>query len=68
MSDQSTIQITYVKSATGYAPDQAHTIRSLGFTRLNQTIEKPDTADIRGMVRKVEHLVEVSEADESSDS
>lgn len=52
-----TIRVRYVKSADGYAPDQRQTVRSLGFTRLHQTIEKPDTPDIRGMVNKIRHLV-----------
>lgn len=56
MSDD-TIRLTYVKSAAGYSPDQEQTIRSLGFHRLNETVEKPDTPDVRGMVNKVRHLV-----------
>lgn len=52
-----TIRVRYVKSVAGYAPDQRQTVRSLGFTRLHQTIEKPDTPDIRGMVNKIRHLV-----------
>ena len=55
-----TIRITYVKSALGYTPDQAQTIRSLGLNRLYQTVEMPDTPDVRGMVNKVSHLVEVT--------
>lgn len=52
-----TLRLRYVKSASGYAPDQRQTVRSLGFRKLNQVIEKPDTPDIRGMVNKVRHLV-----------
>jgi large subunit ribosomal protein L30 len=52
-----TLRITYVKSAEGYKPDQAQTIRSLGFSRLHQTVEKANTPDVRGMVNKVRHLV-----------
>ena len=37
-------------------------IKGLGFTRLNQIIERPDTAAIRGMVAKVPHLVEFVES------
>lgn len=53
----STLRLRYIKSASGYAPDQRHTVRSLGFRRLNQVVEKPDTPDVRGMVNKVRHLV-----------
>lgn len=56
---QGTIRIRYVKSAIGYPPDQHQTLRSLGLNRLQQTVEKPNTPDIRGMVYKVRHLVEV---------
>ena len=54
-----TIKLRYKKSAIGYAKDQRDTIRSLGFTKLYQTIERPDTPSIRGMVYKVRHLVDV---------
>jgi len=37
-------------------------VKGLGFTRLNQVIERPDTPAIRGMVAKVPHLVEIVEA------
>jgi large subunit ribosomal protein L30 len=58
MTDK-TMKLTYRKSSLGYSKDQRETVRSLGFTRLNQTIEKPDTPSIRGMVYKVRHLVHV---------
>lgn len=54
-----TLKLTWKKSAIGYPQDQHTTIKSLGFTKLNQTIEKPDTPSIRGMVYKVRHLVHV---------
>ena len=67
MSDEM-IRITYVKSASGYTNDQEQTIRSLGLNRLHQTIEKPDTPDVRGMINKISHLVEIeSGADNSND-
>ncbi len=56
-----TLVITWTKSAIGYSQRQKDTIRSLGFRRLNQRLEKPDTPEIRGMVDKVRHLVTVEE-------
>ncbi|MGH9174907.1 MAG: 50S ribosomal protein L30 [Vicinamibacterales bacterium] len=56
---EKTLTMTWKKSGIGYPRDQRNTIKSLGFTRLNQTIEKPDTPSIRGMVYKVRHLVHV---------
>lgn len=55
----SSLRITYRKSAIGYAHDQKATIAALGLRRLHQTVEHPDTPAIRGMVRKVRHLVSV---------
>lgn len=61
---EKTIRITYVRSAIGRKQDQKDTIRSLGFRRLNQTLEKPDNPSIRGMIKKVSHLVRIEDEDE----
>lgn len=61
-----TLKLTYYRSAVGRSQDQKDTIRSLGFRRLNQTVEKPDNSSVRGMVYKVRHLVRI-ENDEASD-
>ena len=53
------IQLKWVRSAICSPVKQKLVIKGLGFTRLNQVIERPDTAAIRGMVAKVPHLVEV---------
>ncbi len=55
------LRIKYVKSAIGYSKDQKATIRSLGFRKLQQTVEHEDHPAIRGMVQKVIHLVQVEE-------
>lgn len=60
--DVKTIQIIWKHSAIGRTQVQKDTIKALGFKRLNQTIEKPDNPAIRGMIKSVEHLVEVKEA------
>ena len=57
------LRITYSKSSIGYKKDQKGTIRALGFTKLNQTIEHEDNPVIRGMVQKVIHLVTVEEVE-----
>jgi large subunit ribosomal protein L30 len=61
-----TLKIQWIKSAIGYRKDQADTIRSLGFRKLNQTVERPDTKVFRGMINKVRHLVRVIEEDATS--
>jgi large subunit ribosomal protein L30 len=56
------LRITWVKSAIGYADDQARTLKALGLRRLNQSVIQDDSAPIRGMVVKVRHLVRVEGA------
>jgi large subunit ribosomal protein L30 len=55
------LRITYVKSAIGYSVRHKETIRSLGFRRLNQVVEREDSPALRGMLAKVSHLVQVEE-------
>ena len=55
------LRVKYVKSAIGYPKDQKATIQSLGFRKLQQTVEHSDEPAIRGMIRKVAHLVQVEE-------
>jgi large subunit ribosomal protein L30 len=55
------IQLKWVRSFICAPTKQKLVIRGLGFTRLNQVIERPDTPAIRGMVAKVPHLVEIVE-------
>ena len=55
------IQLKWVRSAICAPEKQKLVIRGLGFSRLNQVIERPDTAAIRGMVAKVPHLIEIVE-------
>jgi large subunit ribosomal protein L30 len=54
-----TIRIKYVRSSICAPVKQKLVVKGLGFTRLNQIIERPDTPAIRGMVKKVPHLVEI---------
>lgn len=55
------ITVTWRKSAIGYNQDQKDTIKRLGLRRLNQSVEIEDSAAVRGMVHKVQHLVDVQE-------
>jgi large subunit ribosomal protein L30 len=54
-----TIQLKWVRSAICTPEKYRRVVKGLGFTRLNQIIERPNTAAIRGMVKKVPHLVEI---------
>ncbi len=53
------IHLKWIRSAICSPVKHKVVIKGLGFTRLNQVIERPDTAAIRGMVKKVPHLVEI---------
>ena len=55
------LKVTQVKSASGHPKVQGLTIRALGIRKLNHTVEHDDTPQIRGMVFKIRHLVEVEE-------
>jgi large subunit ribosomal protein L30 len=57
----STIQLKWVRSAICSPLKQKKVVKGLGFTRLNQVIERPNTPAIRGMVKKVPHLIEIVE-------
>jgi large subunit ribosomal protein L30 len=53
------IHLKWVRSAICTPVKHKRVVKGLGFTRLNQVIERPDTAAIRGMVKKVPHLVTI---------
>jgi|TARA_B110000914_G_scaffold54087_1_gene46773 large subunit ribosomal protein L30 len=55
------LEITLVKSTIGYKPKAKLTIAALGLKKLNQSVIKSDTPQIRGMLNKVNYLVKVTE-------
>jgi len=55
------LKIKLVKSPIGYKPKAKSTITALGLKKLNQSVVKSDTPQIRGMLKKVSYLVNVSE-------
>ena len=57
------LRVTWVKSTIGHRDAARGTIRALGLHRLNQTVEVADTPVIRGMLRRVAFLVEVTEGE-----
>ena len=60
-SSDKTIRVTLVKSPIGYTKDQKATVKALGLRRMHQTVEHKDNPAVRGMIRKVVHLVQVEE-------
>lgn len=55
------LEITLKKSGIGKPEKQKKVLKGLGLTRLNKTVVRPDTPEIRGMIRRVVHLIEVRE-------
>ncbi len=55
------IKIQYYRSSIGYSKKQKTIVKSLGITKLNQTIECADNAAMRGVVAKVPHLLRIVE-------
>ncbi|HEY6271105.1 MAG TPA: 50S ribosomal protein L30 [Terriglobales bacterium] len=55
------IRIQYVRSKICTPVKHKLVVKGLGFTRLNQIVEREDTPSIRGMIAKVPHLVQVIE-------
>ena len=56
-----TIKIKQVKSRIGAPKIQKLTLDALGLTKMNKVVERPDNASIRGMIKKVQHLVAIVE-------
>jgi large subunit ribosomal protein L30 len=54
-----TIRIKWVRSGIGFTYHQKTIVRSLGLNKLNQTVVRPDTQQIRGVVASVPHLLEI---------
>ena len=60
-SGEKMLVITQVRSLIGSKEDQRATVKSLGLRRIRHTVTQPDRPEIRGMINKVRHLVEVRE-------
>ena len=56
------LKITLVKSTIGAVTKHKKTIEAMGLTKMHKTVELPDNAATRGMIKQVQHLVKVEEA------
>ncbi len=56
-----TIKVEMIGSVIGCTESQRATVRGLGLRKLHQVVERPDTPMVRGMIRKIPHLVTVVE-------
>ena len=57
------LKLTQVKSSIGTKPEHRGTLRALGLGRIGKTHTLPDRPEIRGMIARVPHLIEVEEAE-----
>jgi large subunit ribosomal protein L30 len=66
MADSPTrIKVTQTRSAIGVKPKQRGSLRALGLGRIGKSNVLPDRPEIRGMIARVPHLVEVTDAEEA---
>jgi large subunit ribosomal protein L30 len=56
-----TLKITLVKSTIGEKPKTKATVETLGLRKIRQSVERPDTPDVRGLIYRARHLVDVEE-------
>ncbi len=56
------LKVTLVKSPIGAVPKHKRTVEALGLRKLNKTVELPNNAATRGMIKQVEYLLKVEEA------
>jgi large subunit ribosomal protein L30 len=59
--DEKRIKITLVKSPISCVPKHRKIVEALGLRKLNHTVDMPDNAAVRGMIRQVAYLVKVEE-------
>ena len=62
MMSEKTIVVRQVKSAIGTKPKHRGTLRALGLRGVGKSNELPDRPEIRGMISRVPHLIEVEES------
>lgn len=55
----SSITIQYYRSSIGFSKKQKDIVKALGITKLNQTVTRPDTPSMRGIVAKIPHILRI---------
>lgn len=61
MAKTKSLRITLVKSTIGEKPKTRATVETLGLRKIRQSVERPDTPDVRGLVHRARHLLDVEE-------
>jgi large subunit ribosomal protein L30 len=57
-----TLKITQVRSQIGQTPKHRGTLRALGLGKIGRSVERAESPELAGMLRKVRHLVRVEES------
>jgi large subunit ribosomal protein L30 len=57
-----TVKITQVRSQIGQSAKHRGTLRALGLGKIGRSVERPETPELAGMLRKVRHLVRVEDS------
>jgi large subunit ribosomal protein L30 len=57
-----TVKITQVRSQIGQSPKHRGTLRALGLGKIGRSVERPESPELAGMLRRVRHLVRVEES------
>ncbi|MCP3956795.1 MAG: 50S ribosomal protein L30 [bacterium] len=60
-NEKKSISIEQIKSPIGYPRNQREVLRSLGLRRIRHVVRREDSAAVRGMVKKIQHLVRIVE-------
>jgi large subunit ribosomal protein L30 len=63
---EKTLIVRQIRSAIGNKPKNRGTLRALGLRKIGDTNTLPDRPEIRGMIARIPHLIEVSEGPEST--
>ena len=61
MAAKATVKVTQTRSAIGRKADQRQTLIGLGLNKIGRTRELEDTPSVRGMIKKVKHLVQIEQ-------
>ncbi len=61
MAKNKSLKITLVKSTIGEKPKTRATVETLGLRKIRQSVERPDTPDVRGLIHRAKHLLDVEE-------
>jgi large subunit ribosomal protein L30 len=60
-ADRKTIKVKQVRSGIGCPREMRETLKALGLGKMHRVAERPDTPEVRGMIKKIPHLVQVVE-------